>query len=94
MCYILCDRENLRKFYAKSDVAIFLDYSTTSLASWVYNTKIKTVMESVNVVIDDETTIDYLKEEESHVEGSKLAFFIRLMNLLVRILLQSVRHYL
>jgi hypothetical protein len=48
------------------------------------------VIESVNVVIDDETTIDHLEEEEPHVEGSKLAFLIRLMNLLVRIFLQSV----
>jgi hypothetical protein len=94
MCYILHDRENLRKFDVKSDVGIFLGYSTTSLVSWVYNSKTKTVIESVNVVIDDETTIDHLEEEEPHVEGSKLAFLIRLMNLLVRIFLQSVWHYL
>ena len=29
-CYILNDRENLEKFYAKSDEGIFLGYSTTS----------------------------------------------------------------
>jgi hypothetical protein len=33
MCYILHDRENLRKFDVKSDVGIFLGYSTTSLVS-------------------------------------------------------------
>ena len=36
-CYILRDRENLRKFYAKSDVGIFLGYSTMSKAYRVYN---------------------------------------------------------
>ena len=29
-CYILNDRENLEKFYAKTDEVIFLGYSTTS----------------------------------------------------------------
>ena len=35
--YILKDRENLGKFDAKSNVGIFLGYSTTSKAYEVYN---------------------------------------------------------
>ena len=52
-CYILNDKENLRKFGAKSDERIFLGYSTNSRVYRVYNKCTKTVMESINVVIDD-----------------------------------------
>ena len=52
-CYILNDRENLDKFDAKSDEGIFLGYSTNSRAYRVYNKRTKTVMKSINVVIDD-----------------------------------------
>ena len=55
-CYILNDRENLGKFDAKSDEGIFLGYSTTSWAYRVFNKRTKTVMESINVVIDDTIT--------------------------------------
>ena len=53
-CYILRDRENLEKFDAKSDKGYFLGYSFTSRAYRVYNLRTKTVMESSNVVINDE----------------------------------------
>ena len=52
-CYILNDRENPVKFDAKSDEGIFLGYSTNSRAYIVYNKRTKTVMESINVVIND-----------------------------------------
>ena len=54
-CYILNDRENLGKFDAKSDedFFFFLGYSTTSRAYRVFNKRTKTVMESINVKIDD-----------------------------------------
>ena len=55
-CYILNDRENLGKFDAKSDEGIFLGYSTSSRAYRVYNKRTKTVMESINVKIDDAIT--------------------------------------
>ena len=55
-CYILNDRENLRKFDAKSDEDIFLGYSTTSRAYMVFNKRTKTIMESINVKIDDVLT--------------------------------------
>ena len=55
-CYILNDRENLRKFDAKSDEGIFLGYSTNSWAYRVFNKRTKTVMESINVEVDDAIT--------------------------------------
>jgi hypothetical protein len=53
-CYILRDRENLGKLDPKSDEGIFLGYFTNSRAYRVYNTRTETVMESINVVIDDD----------------------------------------
>lgn len=53
-CYILRDMLNLGKFDPKSDEGIFLGYSTSSRAYRVYNTITETVMESINVVIDDD----------------------------------------
>uniref|UniRef100_A0A7N2N260 Integrase catalytic domain-containing protein n=1 Tax=Quercus lobata TaxID=97700 RepID=A0A7N2N260_QUELO len=44
---------NLGKFDARSDGGIFLGYSTTSRAYRVFNKRTKTVMESINVTIDD-----------------------------------------
>ena len=51
--YILCDRENLAKFDAKSDRGYFLGYSSTSRAYKVYNLRTKTVMKLSDVVIND-----------------------------------------
>ena len=53
-CYILHDRENLEKFDAKSDKGYFLGYSSTSRAYKVYNLRTKTIIESSNVVTNDE----------------------------------------
>ena len=55
-CYILNDRENLGKLDAKSDEGIFLGFSTNSRSYRVYNKRTKTVMESINVKIDDAIT--------------------------------------
>jgi hypothetical protein len=53
-CYILRDRENLGKFDSKSDEGIFFGYSSNSRAYRVFNKRTETLMESLNVVIDDE----------------------------------------
>lgn len=47
------DKENVEKFYAKSDEGIFLGYSSNSRAYHVYNKRTKMVMELIDVVIDD-----------------------------------------
>ncbi|GMH24089.1 hypothetical protein Nepgr_025932 [Nepenthes gracilis] len=52
-CFILRDRKNLGKFDSKSDEGIFLGYSLTSRAYRVFNLRTQTVMESINVVVDD-----------------------------------------
>ena len=52
-CYILSDRDYRRKMDPKSDEGIFLGYSTNSRAYRVFNSKTETVMESINVVIND-----------------------------------------
>lgn len=44
----------LGKFDPKSDKGIFLGYSTNSRAYRVFNKRTETVMESINVVIDDQ----------------------------------------
>jgi len=64
-CYILSDRDYRRKMDPKSDEGIFLGYSTNSRAYRVFNSKTKTVMESINVVIDNVP-----KEKVSDVDPS------------------------
>ena len=63
-CYILNDKENLEKFDAKSDECIFLGYSNTSRAYRVFNKRTKTVMESINVKIDDAITKVGMADDE------------------------------
>ena len=52
-CYIYKDREDVGKFDTRSDERIFLGYSTNSRAYRVFNIHKSTVMESINVVVDD-----------------------------------------
>ncbi|KAG9451352.1 hypothetical protein H6P81_011317 [Aristolochia fimbriata] len=54
--YILCDRESLGKFAARSDEGIFLGYSTNSRAYRVYNKRTQVVMESINVTVFDDVS--------------------------------------
>ena len=63
-CYILRDRENLEKFDAKSDKG----YSSTSRAYRVYNLRTKTVMESSNVVINDEVCSEAQSENATPIQ--------------------------
>jgi hypothetical protein len=47
------DRENLHKFDSKSNEGIFLGYSSHNKAYIVYNLRTQIIMETINVVIDD-----------------------------------------
>ena len=47
------------KFDYQSDEGIFLGYSSTSMAYWVYNKRINKVMETINVVIDEASKSGY-----------------------------------
>jgi hypothetical protein len=68
-CYILRDRENLGKFDSKSDEGIFLGYSTKSRAYRVFNKRTETMMESINVVIDDEEVERPSSREENQIDS-------------------------
>ena len=62
-CYILADREQRRKMDPKSEEGIFLGYSTTRRAYRVFNSRTRTMMESVNVVVED-----ILEKKENIIE--------------------------
>ena len=66
-CYILNDREQVGKFQAKSDQCVFLGYSTNSRAYKVYNLRTKTIMKTINVVIDDFNELAWVSEEDKSV---------------------------
>lgn len=51
--YILVDHEQRKKMDPKSDEGTFLGYSTNSRVYKVYNKHTKTMVESINVIIDD-----------------------------------------
>ena len=55
-CFILNTKDNLGKFDAKSDVGVFLGYSTTSKAYRVFNKRTLVVEESMHVVFDETNT--------------------------------------
>ena len=70
--YILRDRENLEKFDTKSDKGNFLGYSSTSRAYKVYNLRTKTVMESSNVLINDEVCSEAYSENTTPVQDKPM----------------------
>ena len=49
-CFILNTKDNLGNFDAKSDVGIFLGYSTSSKAFRVFNKRTMVVEESIHVI--------------------------------------------
>ena len=56
------------KFDSRSDEEIFLGYSSTSKAYWVYNKRTMKVMETVNVVIDEFSYSNSKKGIEEHTK--------------------------
>jgi hypothetical protein len=70
-CYILHDRENLGKFDTKSDEGIFLGYSTNIRAYRVFNKRTETMMESINVVVDDEEVQRPINMEEKQLDSAE-----------------------
>ncbi|MCI34395.1 gag-pol polyprotein, partial [Trifolium medium] len=78
-CYIhnrvtlRADREQRRKMDPESDEGIFMGYSTNSRAYRVFNSRTKTMMESINVVIDDSAA-----NKETDVEGDVVASDLQL----------------
>jgi hypothetical protein len=66
------ETENLGKFDPKSDEGIFLGYFTNSHAYKIFNKRIETVMESINVVIDDEEVVSPSKAEKTQSFSEEL----------------------
>ncbi|XP_059434584.1 uncharacterized protein LOC132167588 [Corylus avellana] len=60
--------KNLGKFDTKSDEGIFLGYSHSSRVYRVYNSQTNTVMESINVVIHNESSNVKIQPLESEVK--------------------------
>jgi hypothetical protein len=72
-CYILADRDYRRKMDPKSDVGVFLGYSTNSRAYRVFNNRTQVAMESINVVVDDmvkEPMLEVVPGVEAYPETS------------------------
>ena len=68
-CFVLNDREHKRKFDPKSDERVFLEYSPNNKAYRVLNKCLKPVMESANVVVDDQGSVSIsLRSDESETE--------------------------
>ncbi|KAH9801427.1 hypothetical protein KPL71_001026 [Citrus sinensis] len=70
-CFVLNTKDNLGKFYPKSDVGIFLGYSNSSKAYRVYNKRTLVVEESMHVTFDEsnpsstkKVIVDNAEEEE------------------------------
>ena len=63
------DKDNLGKFYAKSDEGIFLGYSSQSKAYKVLNKRTNRVEESVHVVFNEHTSeVEGNSEDEQNEE--------------------------
>ena len=69
-CFVLNDKEHGSKFDLKSYKGIVLGYLLNTIVSRVFNKRSKTVMESTNVVVDDQgtTSID-LRLDDSDTKG-------------------------
>ena len=63
-CFVLNnEKDNLGKFDAKSDEAIFLGYSTSSKAYRVFNKRTLTVEESIHVIFNEDILLPLRKLE-------------------------------
>ena len=71
-CFILNTKDNLEKLDAKSNVRIFLSYSSSSKAYKVFNKKTMVVEESIHVVFDESN--DSLERRESVDDDVGLGF--------------------
>ncbi|KAL5545088.1 hypothetical protein UlMin_008872 [Ulmus minor] len=60
-CFILNQKDDLGKFDSKSDVGIFLGYSTSSKAFRVYNRRTLVVEESMHVIFDESNPLSFEK---------------------------------
>jgi hypothetical protein len=78
ICYIKRDDENLGKFESRADEGIFLGYSSRRKKYICYNERMKKIVESVNVIIDEEIPhrkkleakeMDYIKWKKKNIKN-------------------------
>ncbi|GJU35846.1 retrovirus-related pol polyprotein from transposon TNT 1-94 [Tanacetum coccineum] len=67
LCYPNNDREDIGKLGAKGDVGFFLCYSSTSCAYRVYTRRTKKIMETMNVIFNELSSMDF-KQRSSKPE--------------------------
>nr|GEV06655.1 hypothetical protein [Tanacetum cinerariifolium] len=59
LCYPKNDREDIGKLGAKGDIGFFIGYSADSYAYRIYNRRIKNIMETMNVLFDELSVMDF-----------------------------------
>ncbi|GKF27426.1 retrovirus-related pol polyprotein from transposon TNT 1-94, partial [Tanacetum coccineum] len=57
LCYPTNDSENLGKLQPKADIGIFIGYAPTKKALWIYNRRIRQIIEPIHVDFDELTAI-------------------------------------
>nr|GEV18831.1 retrovirus-related Pol polyprotein from transposon TNT 1-94 [Tanacetum cinerariifolium] len=67
LCYPKNDREDIGKLGAKGDIGFFIGYSANSCAYRIYNRRIKKIMETMNVLFDELSAMDF--EQRSSKPG-------------------------
>ena len=75
----------MTKFDSQSDEEIFLGYSFTSKAYRVYNRRIKKVMETINVVINEASEFGFEKISEEIPKK----FFLPSLRMFKKLLIKS-----
>nr|GEX96326.1 retrovirus-related Pol polyprotein from transposon TNT 1-94 [Tanacetum cinerariifolium] len=57
LCYPTNDSENLGKLQPAADIGIFIGYAPTKKAFWIYNRRIRRIVETIHVDFDELTTM-------------------------------------
>ena len=70
-CYVLNDKDQRGKFDAKSDEAIFLGYSPNSKAYRVLNKRTNRIMESANVIVDDQIETSQARDSSEDLPAAE-----------------------
>nr|GEZ45994.1 hypothetical protein [Tanacetum cinerariifolium] len=53
LCYPTNDSENLEKLQPKADISIFIGFTPTKKAFWIYNRRTKRIIETIHVDFDE-----------------------------------------
>nr|GEX56788.1 retrovirus-related Pol polyprotein from transposon TNT 1-94 [Tanacetum cinerariifolium] len=57
LCYLTNDSENLGKLQPKADIGIFIGYTPTKKAFWIYNQRTRRIIETIHVDFDELTAM-------------------------------------